>query len=150
MTLWRRYDVRKFDADAILLREILCKKRDILMIKRRFQCGLCWNQVKYARMTTTHVCFIALTLAWSVGRCLNTRPNGLVFKHLPLDPANVNAWKNICNPYNIHYRYSEGQGDVLTSCSEFKYVLKKVFIWKQRMHRRTESVEWASFLDQTS
>ena len=34
MTLWRRYDVRKFDADAILLREILCKKRDILMIKR--------------------------------------------------------------------------------------------------------------------
>ena len=30
MTLWRRNDVcRKFDADAILFREIKCKKRDI-------------------------------------------------------------------------------------------------------------------------
>ena len=27
MTLWRRTDVRKFDADAILFREILYKKR---------------------------------------------------------------------------------------------------------------------------
>ena len=74
----------------------------ILMFKRRFQRGLCWNQVKYARITITHVCFIALTLAWSLGRCLNTRPNGLVFKQLPRDPANVNAWKNMYDPYN-HY-----------------------------------------------
>ena len=29
MTLWRRNDVRKFDADAILFGEIKCKKRDI-------------------------------------------------------------------------------------------------------------------------
>ena len=29
MTLWRRNDVRKFDAGAILFREIKCKKRDI-------------------------------------------------------------------------------------------------------------------------
>ena len=29
MTLWRRNDVQKFDADAILFREIKCKKRDI-------------------------------------------------------------------------------------------------------------------------
>ena len=62
MTLWRRFDVRKFDADAILLREILCKRRGILMFKRRFQCGLD---------------FIALTLAGPLGCCLNTRPNGL-------------------------------------------------------------------------
>ena len=40
MTLWRRYDVRKFDTDAILFREILCKKSDIVMFKRRFRCGL--------------------------------------------------------------------------------------------------------------
>ena len=40
MTLWRRNDVRKFDADAILFREIQCKKRDILMFKPRFQTGL--------------------------------------------------------------------------------------------------------------
>ena len=86
MTLWRRNDVRKFDADAILFWEIKCKK-----FKRRFHCGLCWNQVKYARITITHVCFIALSLAGSLWRCLNTRPDGLVFKQLPRDPANVNA-----------------------------------------------------------
>ena len=62
-----------------------------LMFKPRFQHGLCRNQVKYARITITHVCFIALTLAGYLGRCINTRPNGLVFKQLPRDPANVNA-----------------------------------------------------------
>ena len=40
MTLWRRYDVRKFDADTILFTEILCKKRDILIFKQRFQSAL--------------------------------------------------------------------------------------------------------------
>ena len=40
MTLWRRNDVRKFDADAIFLR-IKCKKKGYLMFKRRFQRGLC-------------------------------------------------------------------------------------------------------------
>ena len=32
---------------------------------------------------------------------LNTRPIGLVFKQHPRDPANVNAWKNMCDPYII-------------------------------------------------
>ena len=54
---------------------------------------------KHARITITHVCFIALTLAGSLGRCLNTRPKGLVFKQLPRDPAYVNARKNMCDPY---------------------------------------------------
>ena len=27
----------------------------------------------------------------------------------------------------------------IISCSEVKYVLKKVILWKQRMHRRTET-----------
>ena len=31
----------------------------------------------------------------------------------------------------------------------FKYVDKKVIIWKQRMHQRSESVEGASFMGQT-
>ena len=33
-----------------------------------FQCTFGWNKVKYARITITHVCFIALTLAGSLGR----------------------------------------------------------------------------------
>ena len=40
MMLWRLYEVQKFDADAILFREIKCKFKDILMFKWRFQCGL--------------------------------------------------------------------------------------------------------------
>ena len=31
---------------------------------------------------------------------MNTRPIGLVFKQHPRDPANVNAWKNMCDPYS--------------------------------------------------
>ena len=56
-----------------------------------FQWAFGWNQVNFARIMMTHVCYIALTLAGSLGRCLNTRPNGLVFKQLPWDPANVDA-----------------------------------------------------------
>ena len=33
---------------------------------------------------------------------LNTRPIGLVFKQHPRDPANVNSWKNMCDPYIQH------------------------------------------------
>ena len=52
MSLRRSYaDVRKFTADAIL------------MFWQRFQCEFGSNKVKYARISTTHVCFIALTLA---------------------------------------------------------------------------------------
>ena len=71
------------------------------MFKRHFQRGLCCNKVKHARITITHFCFIALTFAGSLERCLNTRPSGLVFRQLPRDPSNVNAWKNMCDPY-IH------------------------------------------------
>ena len=78
-------------ADAILFGENQCKKNGILRFKRCFQWAFGWNQIKYARITITHVCFISLTLAGSFWRCLNTWPNGLVFKQLPWDPANVNA-----------------------------------------------------------
>ena len=37
--------------------------------------------------------FHALTFAGSLGKCLNTRPIGQVLKHLPRDPASVNAMK---------------------------------------------------------
>ena len=102
--LWRWSDVMTFESLTLrpfLFWEIQSKKRDILMFKRRFQCDLGWNQVKYAWITVTHVCFIALTLAGSLGQCLTTRPNGLVFKQLHRDPASVNAWKNRCDPCSI-------------------------------------------------
>ena len=49
--------------------------------------------------TIIHDYFIAITFAGSLGRYLNTRPNGLVFKQLLRDPANVNVWKTKGDPY---------------------------------------------------
>ena len=40
--------------------------------------------------------FRALTFAGSRESCLDTRPIGRVFKHLPKDPASVNAMKQAC------------------------------------------------------
>ena len=71
MTLWRRNDVRKLSLTPFFFEKL--EKGD-LMFKRRFQRGLCWNQVKYARITITHFCFTALTLAGYLWRSFNTRP----------------------------------------------------------------------------
>ena len=83
MTLCQCNDFRKIDAVAILFREIQCKGY--------FGDVFSAVQVKYARITIIHTCFIALTLAGSLGRCLNTSLSSLVFKKLPWDPANVYA-----------------------------------------------------------
>ena len=56
--------------------------------------------VSYARTTIIHDYFIAITFAGSLGRYLNTRPSGLMFKQLTRDPANVNARKTMGDPYN--------------------------------------------------
>ena len=47
--------------------------------------------VSYERITIIHGYFIAITFAGSLGRYLNTRPSGLVFKQISRDPTNVNA-----------------------------------------------------------
>ena len=47
--------------------------------------------VSYAKTKIIHGYFIAITFAGSLGRYLNSRPSGLVFKPRPRDPANVNA-----------------------------------------------------------
>ena len=39
VTLWRRYDVRKFDAGVFCLEKSSVRKRYIVVIKQRFQCG---------------------------------------------------------------------------------------------------------------
>ena len=53
-----------------------------------------WFMLKSGKIfkDNDHIClFRCIKLAGSLGRCLYTRPNGLVFKQLPRDPANVNA-----------------------------------------------------------
>ena len=47
-----------------------------------------------------HIFFHALVFARSRGSCLNTRPQGRVFKRLPKDPTNVNAMKQTCDRYS--------------------------------------------------
>ena len=53
--------------------------------------GIFHGLMSNARITIKHVCFSALTFAGFLGRSLNIRPSGLMFKQLPRDPANVNA-----------------------------------------------------------
>ena len=103
--LWRN-DVRKYIADALLFREIQCKKMDNLMFKQRFQCELSWNKVNYARITITHVCF-----------SINTRrvPRMMLNHHYrprcqttSSGPGKV-KWKNMCDLYcYIHQIVSRG------------------------------------------
>ena len=57
----------KLQADAILYREIQHKKKDIFMFKQVFSVEIGLNQVKYARIIITYVCFIALSLACPSG-----------------------------------------------------------------------------------
>ena len=54
-----------------------------------FSVGFWLESGKYAKITITHVCFIALTLAGSLGG--STGPNGLILKQLTRVPANVNV-----------------------------------------------------------
>ena len=49
------------------------KEKRYFKVLAVFSVGFGWSLVKYARIAITHVCFIALTLARSLGRCLNTR-----------------------------------------------------------------------------
>ena len=72
---------------SFFFREIQRKKMDIWMFQQRFQCEFGWSKVKYARITITHVCFIALSLATSLERCLST-----------LDRANI-IHEKTCVPY---------------------------------------------------
>ena len=41
------YDVQKFTVNAILHKEIQCKKMDVNVLKA-FLCDFVWNKVKYA------------------------------------------------------------------------------------------------------
>ena len=60
------------------------------MVLAVFSVGF-WLETGKICKNNTHVCFIALTFARSLWRCLTTRPDGLMFKQLPRDPTNVNA-----------------------------------------------------------
>ena len=79
----------KFSTDAILCGKIGCKNKDILMLAE-FSVQFWYESGKICN-NSAHVCFIALTPAGSLGRCLNMRPSGLVFKQLLWDTANVSA-----------------------------------------------------------
>ena len=71
--------------------EELCVKIYILMFLQHFQCEFGLDKVNYARITITPACFIAMTYAWSLWRCLNTWSINLVLPQLPGDSTYVNA-----------------------------------------------------------
>ena len=57
------------------------KEMDIFKIfKQHFQCDVSRNRQNARKKK--YVCFIALTLAWSLGKCLKTQPDGFLFSFL--------------------------------------------------------------------
>ena len=108
-SLRRRFCSRKrcthYDdnADAILFGENHCKKNSLLSFKQCLRWTYGFNQTKYTRITITHDCLTAITLAGSLSRCLNAQFNGLVFKQLPRHSVDIDTWKNMCNPYMYNY-----------------------------------------------
>ena len=66
---------------------------------RAFSSPFVLGIVSYGRTTIIHCYFIAIIFAGPLGRYLNTRHSGLVIKQFPRDPANVNAWKTMGDPY---------------------------------------------------
>ena len=67
--------------------------------------------------------FHALTFAGSRGSCLNMRPQGRVFKHLPGDLANVNAMKQKCDCYS----YILPNSNIKSHQKRWKNIKKIVF-----------------------
>ena len=66
-----------------------------------FSVGL-WLESGKICKNNNHTCLfhcIKHLLPSPSGRCLNTRPNGIMLKQLPRDWATVKAWKNLCDPY---------------------------------------------------
>ena len=59
--------------------------------------------LNYAIITSTYAYFIALTYVRSLWRCSNSQPSGLLFKQLPQNQANVNAFK--INLWCLHFLY---------------------------------------------
>ena len=69
-------DVMTFESlklTSFCLEKTSVRKNGISRFKLCFKLAFGWNQVKYARITTTYVCFIALTLTESLERCLRVK-----------------------------------------------------------------------------
>ena len=66
-------------------------RKGIFNVQAKFSARFMLKSGKICKNNDHTGFFIALTLAGSLGRCLNIRPNSLMFKQLPQDPANVNA-----------------------------------------------------------
>ena len=98
--------------------------------------------VSYARITIIHGYFYAVTFAGSLERYWNTQPSGPVFKHLPGDPANVNAWKTMGDPCNMP------QPLLIFSQDYLIRLLIQIFILNDRQCR-SRSVGFSSLLKPT-
>ena len=85
------FDDRKFNADAILFGENQCKKKWRFKFYAVISVCFCLKSGKMCQ-NNYHTClFHFISTCWVPQEMLNTLPDGLVFKQLPWDLANVNA-----------------------------------------------------------
>ena len=92
--------------------------------------------------------FHALTFAGSQGCCLKTRPIGRVFKHLPRNPASVNAMKQTCvivilayltlfQP-NLRFSKQNGVGCVLSNAITSSQRHSRTQRFREQKHLRND------------
>ena len=107
-TLWR--------SNVFVRRKPVIKRR-YFKVLAAFSVALWLESGKYARITITHVClFPCINTCGFLGRCLNTWHYSPMFKQLPRDPLNVNAWKTCVVPIYTIY--------ACIRCLEVGYVLE--------------------------
>ena len=109
------------------------------MFQQRFQCEFGWSKVKYARITITHVCFIALTLAGSRGCCLNTR---LPYKHSFLI--------FFCQlTVTILFPYIDTDGSLNKDDPKCRLIIEHWLLAIDHYHAQDKSENYPFFLNQT-
>ena len=134
LTLWRCYDVRSLTLAPFCLEKTSVAKMAVFSVGFWLEAGkkLCKNN--------NHTCLFHCikTLAGSLRRCLNTRPHSLVFKQLPREPANVNAWKNMCDPYIFSF-FKVGTVRKINRTRQIRriYIPRRRVIWEKHVNHKT-------------
>ena len=73
--------------------------------------------------------FLCINIRWVQWGMLKTSGCAFGFQHLPQNPTNVNAWKNMFDPYIVNSSpvQSTGRAIVLTLASAFAFALALTF-----------------------
>ena len=92
---------------------------------RRLWQDFSWNHIKCKNNDQTYL-FQCINICRVPRKKFNIRPSSLMFKQLPRDPANVNAWKNMFEPYIQYW-------DSVQVC-DYNLIMSGIKLYFSRLH----------------